>query len=95
MQHLDDIALEARIIGVVNTVRREGDRWIGENTDGKGFMRGLTKDAGIDPIGKKVVILGAGGAARESLSCGIFMNSTTVKWPILQDRPLFGQHGNA
>lgn len=64
MQHLDDMAPEARIIGAVNTVRREGDRWIGENTDGKGFMRGLNKDAGIDPVGKKVVMLGAGGAAR-------------------------------
>lgn len=64
MQYLDDITLEARIIGAVNTVRREGNRWIGENTDGKGFMRGLTNDAEIDPNDKNVVILGAGGAAR-------------------------------
>jgi shikimate dehydrogenase len=64
MEHLDAIAPEARIIGAVNTVRREGDSFIGENTDGKGFLRGLRTDAGVDPGGKRVVVLGAGGAAR-------------------------------
>lgn len=64
MQYLDEIALEARVIGAVNTVRREGDRLIGENTDGKGFLRGVRLDGGIDPAGKRVVVLGAGGAAR-------------------------------
>src|ERR1019366_4846339 len=37
MQYLDEIAPDAAVIGAVNTVRREGDRLIGENTDGKGF----------------------------------------------------------
>ncbi len=64
MEHLDEIAPEARIIGAVNTVRREGDRFIGENTDGKGFLRGVRLDGGVDPAGKRVVLLGAGGAAR-------------------------------
>lgn len=64
MEHLDEIAPDARIIGAVNTVRREGERFIGENTDGKGFLRGVRADAGVDPRGKRVVILGAGGAAR-------------------------------
>jgi shikimate dehydrogenase len=48
----------------VNTVRREGERLIGENTDGKGFLRGVRTDAGVDPRNKRVVVLGAGGAAR-------------------------------
>ena len=61
---LDEIAQDAALIGAVNTVRREGDRLIGENTDGKGFLRSLREDAQMDPDGKKVVILGAGGAAR-------------------------------
>ena len=64
MQYLDEIAPEARIIGAVNTVRVEDGRLIGENTDGKGFLRGLRADAGVDPAGKRVVVLGAGGAAR-------------------------------
>jgi shikimate dehydrogenase len=64
MEYLDEIAPDAAIIGAVNTVRREGDRLIGENTDGKGFLRGVRKDAGVDPAGKRVVVLGAGGAAR-------------------------------
>ena len=38
---LDELSEEARLIGAVNTVRRDGDRLIGENTDGKGFLRGL------------------------------------------------------
>ncbi len=64
MALLDEIAADAAMIGAVNTVRRSGDRLIGENTDGKGFLRGVREDAGIDPAGKRVVILGAGGAAR-------------------------------
>jgi len=64
MEHLDAIAPDAAVIGAVNTVRREGDRLIGENTDGKGFLHGVRNDAGVDPAGKRVVVLGAGGAAR-------------------------------
>jgi len=64
MQHLDVISPDAAVIGAVNTVRREGVRLIGENTDGKGFLRGVHNDAGVDPGGKRVVVLGAGGAAR-------------------------------
>jgi shikimate dehydrogenase len=64
MEHLDEIAPEARMIGAVNTVRRKGDRLIGENTDGKGFLRGVRVDAAVEPKGKRVVLLGAGGAAR-------------------------------
>src|SRR5260370_14257930 len=64
MEHRDEVAPDAAIIGAVNTVRREGDRLIGENTDGKGFLRGVRVDAGVDPKGKRIVVLGAGGAAR-------------------------------
>ena len=64
LEHLDQLSEQARIIGAVNTVRREGDRLVGENTDGQGFLRGLRQDAGVDPAGKRIVLLGAGGAAR-------------------------------
>jgi shikimate dehydrogenase len=64
LEHLDEISPAATIIGAVNTVRRDGDRLIGDNTDGKGFLRALRVDAGLDPAGKRIVVLGAGGAAR-------------------------------
>src|SRR5437868_6637181 len=49
MAHLDEIATAAAVIGAVNTVRRDGARLIGENTDGKGFLRGVRQDAGVEP----------------------------------------------
>lgn len=64
LQYLDAVAPDAALMGAVNTVRRDGDRFIGENTDGKGFLRSVCEDAGVDPRDKSVVFLGAGGAAR-------------------------------
>ncbi len=64
LQYLDEVSPDAALMGAVNTVRRNGDRLMGENTDGKGFLRSLREDAGVDPAGKRVVVLGAGGAAR-------------------------------
>ena len=60
--HLDELGTSARIIGAVNTVVRDGDRLIGENTDGRGFVNALQQVC--DPKGKTVVLFGAGGAAR-------------------------------
>ena len=64
IQHLDGLSPEAELIGAVNTVVREGHQLIGHNTDGQGFLRSVREDAGVDPQGKRVVFLGAGGAAR-------------------------------
>lgn len=64
LKYLDEIKPDAALMGAVNTVINDNNRLIGENTDGKGFMRSLTQDANFDPAGKKAVILGAGGAAR-------------------------------
>ena len=64
IQHLDGLSPEAELIGAVNTVVREGDQLIGHNTDGQGFLRSVREDAGVDPQGKRIVFLGAGGAAR-------------------------------
>ncbi|MBZ2173991.1 shikimate dehydrogenase [Schnuerera sp. xch1] len=60
---LDEITEEARIIGSVNSVKNKDGKLIGYNTDGKGFVKAL-QEAEIDFQGKKIVILGAGGAAR-------------------------------
>lgn len=64
LQYLDEVKPDAALMGAVNTVVRVGDKLIGENTDGKGFMHALTHDAKVDPKGKHVLVLGAGGAAR-------------------------------
>lgn len=60
---LDELTEAARLIGAVNTVISENGELIGENTDGKGFLTSL-RDNGIDPAGKTITLLGAGGAAR-------------------------------
>jgi shikimate dehydrogenase len=64
LQYLDEVKPDAALMGAVNTVVRVGDKLVGENTDGKGFMHALTQDARVNPRGKKVLVLGAGGAAR-------------------------------
>jgi shikimate dehydrogenase len=62
IDHLDGLGESAEIIGAVNTIVRRGDRLIGENTDGKGFVKALQEV--VDPAHKSVVLFGAGGAAR-------------------------------
>ncbi|MDA1017366.1 MAG: shikimate dehydrogenase, partial [Planctomycetota bacterium] len=59
---LDGLGESASLMGAVNCVVRRGDKLIGENTDGKGFVKSL--EPLIDPHGKQVVMFGAGGAAR-------------------------------
>ena len=62
IQHLDSLGESASLMGAVNCVVRRGDRLIGENTDGLGFVQSLRTLT--DPKGKRVLMLGAGGAAR-------------------------------
>jgi shikimate dehydrogenase len=62
IQHLDGLGESASIMGAVNCAVRRGDNFIGENTDGKGFLKSLQEV--IDPKGKSLVMFGAGGAAR-------------------------------
>lgn len=58
----DELSPAAEMIGAVNTVLNSGGRLIGHNTDGIGYMMSV-KDAGYNIIGKKMTLLGAGGAA--------------------------------
>jgi shikimate dehydrogenase len=64
MQHLDAIDEGARIIGAVNTIVNENGKLTGYNTDGIGYVRSLREETGIELEGKRVLLLGAGGAAR-------------------------------
>jgi len=63
MSYLDHVTPEAQAIGAVNTIVVREGRSIGHNTDWCGFLAALS-EGGFDPQGKRVVVLGAGGAAR-------------------------------
>lgn len=63
MSFLDGLSPEAREIGAVNTVGKEKGKLIGYYTDCRGFLRSL-EDAGVDPSGKRALVIGSGGAAR-------------------------------
>jgi shikimate dehydrogenase len=70
---LDELTPTAKAIGAVNCVVRRGDRLVGENTDGKGFLQSVQE---VLPVaGRSAVLLGAGGAARavavELLAAGL------------------------
>jgi len=62
IEHLDGLGASAEVIGAVNCVVAREGRWIGENTDGQGFLEALKTV--VDPAGRSLVIFGAGGAAR-------------------------------
>jgi shikimate dehydrogenase len=63
LRHLDEVDPIARGIGSVNTVIRKGGRLIGYNSDGRGALRAL-QGAGVDLQGKRITVIGSGGAAR-------------------------------
>jgi shikimate dehydrogenase len=62
IDHLDGLGDSAAIMRAVNCAVRRGEHYIGENTDGKGFLMSL--EGVVDPQAKEIVLLGAGGAAR-------------------------------
>ena len=61
-QYLDELSPAAKLCGAVNTIVNKDGHLVGHITDGIGFMRSL-KDKGVEVIGKKMTIIGAGGAA--------------------------------
>lgn len=64
----DELSETARRIGAVNTlVRRPDGRLVGHNTDYFGFLS-TVKHAGMDPAGKKVLIIGSGGASKPAIA---------------------------
>lgn len=62
VKYMDELSTTAKIVGAVNTIVNENGKLIGHITDGTGFVENL-KDQGIDIKGKRLVVLGAGGAA--------------------------------
>jgi shikimate dehydrogenase len=64
MAYLDHIDESARMIGAVNTIVNDDGKLTGYNTDGIGYVRSLQEETGFSVKGKKILLLGAGGAAR-------------------------------
>jgi len=61
---VDRLSPEAEALAAVNCVAWDGDRLVGHNTDGPGFLAALRAEAGWSPEGRRCVVLGGGGAAR-------------------------------
>ena len=60
--HADILSTAVRLSGATNALTRDGEgRWLGDNFDGQGFVAGLKK-YGHDPRGKRVSLVGTGGA---------------------------------
>lgn len=62
--YLDELGGLSARIGAVNTIVNRGGRLFGFNTDGPGFVAALKNEAHVDPAGRRVLLIGAGGAAR-------------------------------
>lgn len=63
MQFLDQVEPTAKRIGAINTIVAEKGELIGYNTDATGALRAL-RESGVDLKGRRIVVLGSGGAAR-------------------------------
>jgi len=61
---VDEVDPEARKLGAVNTVAIENSRTRGFNTDGSGFLKAIKEEFNLSIKGKRVLVLGAGGAGR-------------------------------
>jgi shikimate dehydrogenase len=64
LEGLDDVSFEALSIGAVNTIVPREGMLVGHNTDGEGFVSSLREEAGEEPQGKRVGLVGAGGGAK-------------------------------
>ena len=84
MPLLDEVDPDARSIGAVNTVLRDGSRLRGTNTDAAGLTRSL-EEAGVSLRGTRSVVLGAGGAAR---ACVIGLARAGVREIVVAARKL-------
>jgi shikimate dehydrogenase len=64
IEHLDRLDPLAATIGAVNTICIKDGKTTGHNTDGEGFIRTLEEEGEVSVPGKKIFLLGGGGAAR-------------------------------
>ncbi len=75
---LDQLSPEAKLIGAVNTLHLKNNKLIGYNTDGAGYLQSLLKEKKWKAKNKKIVLLGAGGAARGILAALCFAKAREI-----------------
>ncbi|GIG26858.1 shikimate dehydrogenase [Cellulomonas denverensis] len=88
---LDDLSPAARMVGAVNTVVNDDGHLTGHVTDGIGYMTAL-REAGIDPAGRRITMIGAGGAgtaiAIQAALDGVeridIFNRRDAVWPVAE-----------
>lgn len=93
LHFIDEVDSLASLVGAVNTIVNRDGKLIGFNTDTHGFLQALREDAKFGPENKRVVILGAGGAARavgfallqEKVESLIIINRTSARAEALVD----------
>lgn len=68
VEHLDGLSDTAAALEAVNCVAWHGDRLIGHSTDGDGLVDTLRVDEGVEPRGRRCIVIGAGGAARAAVA---------------------------
>jgi shikimate dehydrogenase len=65
---VDELSARAKRAGAVNTIKFENNKRYGDNTDGIGLVNDLTRNHQIELQGKRILLMGAGGAARGVLA---------------------------
>ena len=74
----DEVATLAQMAGAVNTVHCVDGQLIGYNTDGRGLLEALSEEAGFNPAGKSVAVIGAGGAAGAAVTAFILAKAGSL-----------------
>lgn len=64
---VDELDAQAQMIGAINTIVNDGGRLKGYNTDGLGLLKALKQELDLKVAGKRILLLGAGGACRAAL----------------------------
>ncbi len=78
MPFLDEVDPTAAEVGAVNTVLHRDSRLVGFNTDVKGFIESLSLDAATELVGRRVLVIGAGGAARAVVAACVAEGARSV-----------------
>ena len=80
---VDELDEQAALIGAINTIVNENGRLKGYNTDGIGLLNALKQELGVDVTGRRVLLVGAGGACRAAL---VALCQSQVAWVGIANR---------